>query len=198
MALFEDQRLAIMAVKEFNAGKSDEFRLAVERSRDRLRELMPSKELKVEDIATIEEGESGLPTGKMARLMRMLEREARDTPCDLDRLRSLSESYRLDWSWVEESLNKLASAGVITFPRPWTVRLVEARQSEERPAGGLVDVSRDIVRFLTENGGSATLDEIFKHFAEHGILQASIELSLDRLMQSGKVYRTSAGKFHLL
>ncbi len=92
VALFENQNLAIAAVKEFNAGKSDEFQLAVERSRERLSGLIPSKKLTAEEIASVEGEEGGLPTGKMSRLMRMLEREARDAPCEIDRLRSVSES----------------------------------------------------------------------------------------------------------
>ena len=76
LALFDSPQQASEAVKLFNASKGgDEFKDAVERSHDRIRDLMPSEHVSAEDITS--KGEGPAPEGKRKRLMAILEKEAR-------------------------------------------------------------------------------------------------------------------------
>ncbi|MFW9846619.1 MAG: hypothetical protein ACFFD6_07720, partial [Candidatus Thorarchaeota archaeon] len=122
-ALFDSPEKASAAVKEFNASRGgEEFHEAVERSKDRVRALLPSKQVRKKDIFAKEEGE--LPSRKSQRLMKLLEKEAKTNPCSLDRIADVCSDYQLDWSWTEDQINKLANRGELIFPRPWMIQLV--------------------------------------------------------------------------
>ena len=187
-ALFDTPQEAGTAVREFNASRGgDEFDKAVEKSRKRINELMPPERVSVDEISD-KSGES-LPSGKRRRLMMMLEREAKDTPCSLERIERLSKEYRLDWDWVEDHLNALGNTGEIIFPRPWTVKLIKAsktRRTEEKLISR--DVSNEIIELLRENDGELNLEKILGHFKDKGISASSVESSLDRLLHSGEIY----------
>ncbi|NWF96683.1 MAG: DUF1922 domain-containing protein [Candidatus Thorarchaeota archaeon] len=197
-AVFDRQDDAIVAVKEFNAGKSEEFKMAVERSKAKLEALMPKERLDGSDFET-DGNETSVPAGKTARLMTLLEREAGTQPCNLDRLRELCEQYGLDWDWVEGNLTKMASAGEVLFPRPWLVRLVtHPSAGKEETVTKATDVTKEILTMIREAGGTVSVQEVITHFAQKGVSVADVESSLNRLMQSGTVYEPRTGTVSLL
>ena len=149
-ALFDTPEQATAAVKEYNARKDDEFHKAVERSREKILKLVPEERIKVSDLV-MEDGEV-LPTGKSQRLMTLLEREAKDKSCTLDRIETLCDEYQLDWQWVESQLNKMANGGVLIFPRPWAVKLVKLSEEKDTDTGKSIDVSKEVVRLLHKRG----------------------------------------------
>ncbi|MCK5150462.1 MAG: hypothetical protein KAQ65_01425 [Candidatus Thorarchaeota archaeon] len=191
-ALVDDDKAAVAAVKEYNASRGgDEFHKAVERSRDRIRELVPSKKMTAEDIASSENSE--IPTGKRARLLSLLEKYAKDTPLNLTRLEELCTPYQLDWTWVEQQLNTMANGGVLIFPRPWTVKLVRAPDTKDKPKTATRDVSTDILALLRSEGGTLRIHTIMDHFQSIGITSASVEASMEKLMRSGEIYEPKSG-----
>ena len=122
-AVFDSSEKAIVAVKEFNASRgSEEFNEAVERSRKRIRELVPTDRLVAENLGSVV---STVPSeGKIKRLMSLLENEASAKPCTLGRFEELCNSLSFNWAWVENQLMKLSNEGSLIFPRPWTIQLV--------------------------------------------------------------------------
>ena len=70
---------------------------------------------------------------------------------------SMCKSYQLDWSWVEDQLTKLANQGVIIFPRPWSVQLVQTTEKKEDEITSQRDVTDEILAFLRSQGGLAEI-----------------------------------------
>ncbi|TFG15577.1 hypothetical protein EU537_00725 [Candidatus Thorarchaeota archaeon] len=187
-ALFDSPQEAGTAVREFNASRGGgEFDEAVEKSRKRITELMPAERVSVDDISD-KSGES-LPSGKRRRLMMMLEREAKEAPCPLERIERLSKEYRLDWAWVEDQLNALGNTGELIFPRPWTIKLIKTAKKDKKDDNLISkDVSNEIMELLRENDGELNLEKILCHFKDKGISTSSVESSLDRLLHNGEIY----------
>ncbi|MGY5853795.1 MAG: hypothetical protein RTU92_09535 [Candidatus Thorarchaeota archaeon] len=195
-ALFDTPETATAAVKEFNAQGNEEFQKAVERSKDRIRALVPETRIDAEHLS--EKISSGLPEGKMKRLMALLEREAKNADCALGRIEELCEKYQLEWAWVEDQLSKLSNSGVLIFPRPWTVRLVAIDDDDKKKDTIQVDVSKDILEILRKWGGSGTLTELVEHFREVAISQSSVESSLANLLSKGEIYEPKPGRVSLV
>jgi hypothetical protein len=195
-AIFDTPEMAVVAVKEFNASRGgDAFEKAVEKSRERLQSLIPSDELRSKDVEST--GESVLPSGKGKRLMRLLEKEAKSKPCSLDRIESLCKEYHLDWVWVEDQLTKLSNRGLVVFPRPWTVKLVQ-ESAKESGTEITVDVSKDILELLKKSGGKLHFDELVEHFGGRGVSVSSVESSLNNLMNQGSIYEPRSGLVSLI
>ncbi|MFX0046142.1 MAG: hypothetical protein ACFE8Z_09860 [Candidatus Hermodarchaeota archaeon] len=196
-AMFESGEVAAAAVREFNASRGgDKFQRAVERSKEKLRELLPSEVIDSQGL--METGESPSSAGKIGRLMRLLETEAKENSCTLDRLAELAPEYQLNWHWVEEQINKLSNQGVLIFPKPWTVRLVPTAVEETQLPTTTIDASKEILAFLEKLGGNANVAEIIRHFQSQGISQNSVEMSLNRLMKSGLIYEPNPGQVNLV
>ncbi|TFG33803.1 hypothetical protein EU527_06590 [Candidatus Thorarchaeota archaeon] len=192
LAVFDSPEQASAAVKEFNASKGgDDFKEAVERSRVRIKSLMPSRPINAKDIT--EGDDQPIPQGKRRILMALLEKEARGKSCSLDRLEELSEAKGLDWTWVEKQIEFLSNNGALIFPRPWTVQLVVAEEKENETVTSSKDVSNEIMKLLRGRGGKVRVDEIIQHFSEKGISETSIENSLERLMRAGELFQPSPG-----
>jgi hypothetical protein len=195
-AVFDTPEMAVVAVKEFNASRGgDAFERAVEKSREKLLSLMPPNQLKSQDVES--STETTLPSGKSKRLMRLLEKEAKDEACALDRIESLCKEYHLDWIWVEDQLTKLSNRGLVVFPRPWTVKLVQEPVGEMEVTTS-IDVSKDILELLRKSGGEIYFDALAKHFAEMGVSVASVESSLNSLMNRGAIYEPRPGLVSLI
>ncbi|MGY5875866.1 MAG: hypothetical protein RTU30_08980 [Candidatus Thorarchaeota archaeon] len=195
-ALFDTPETATAAVKEFNARGSEEFQKAVEKSKDRIRALIPETKIDAENLS--EKVSSDLPEGKMKRLMALLEKEAKNANCTLGRVEELCEKYQLEWAWVEEQLLKLANSGVLIFPRPWTVRLVVINEDDKKKDSLQVDVSKDILEVLRKWGGSGGLIELLEHFGEVAVSQSSVESSLANLLSKGEIYEPRPGRVSLV
>ncbi|MHA2004514.1 MAG: hypothetical protein ACW975_05130 [Candidatus Thorarchaeota archaeon] len=195
-ALFDTPEKASTAVKEFNASRGgDSFRKAVELSKEKVRALLPLEKLGVKDV--VERTEDEQSSGKSQRLLHLLEKEASEGACSLDRIAELCPEYELDWQWVEDQLNKLSNRGILIFPRPWTVQMVDVtpEESDKQP---LVDVTKAILERMQELGGEAKVDDMIEHFTLMGISQESVETSLDRLMNQGAIYVPKTGKIGLV
>ncbi|UCH04411.1 MAG: MarR family transcriptional regulator [Candidatus Thorarchaeota archaeon] len=196
-AVFESGEIAAGAVREFNAARGgDKFHRAVEKSREKLRELLPSEVIDSQRL--METDESPSSAGKMGRLMRLLEAEAKDNPCTLDRLAQLAPKHQLNWQWVEEQINKLSNQGVLIFPKPWTVKLLPTAVEETQMPTTTIDASKEILAFLDRLGGNASVTEIVEHFQNQGVSKSSIEMSLDRLMKRGLLYEPNPGRVSLV
>jgi len=198
VALFDSQDAAMTAVKQFNAKGSDEFDRAVERSRERIRALIPSETLAVDENHGEGQESATPPSSKMDRLMGILNKEGSSTPCNLDRLRELCEKKHLEWEWVEESLSKLAEAGVLTFPRPWYVQLVRSREEHAEKPISTSDVTKSLISLLRDHNGEMSVREILRHYQTNGVTQDSVEASLDRLMHTGKTFEPKPGVIRLV
>jgi hypothetical protein len=196
-ALFDSPEQASNAVKEFNAARGgDEFQKSVDRSRDRVRALMPKETVAASDISD-EETASKTP-GKRRRLMALLEREAKKAPISLDRIEELCPRYELDWKWVEGQLEGLSNSGTLIFPRPWSVLLVVSEDNNDDTETVSRDVTVDILAHLSESDKSIKVTDLIKWFEENGISEASVVSSLEKLMQRGEVFEPRSGHIRLV
>jgi hypothetical protein len=196
-ALFDTPEQASLAVKAFNASRGgDEFEKAVERSRERIKKLMPAEEIRMVDIA--EEKDPTPPEGKRKQLLALLRREAGEKPCALDRFEDICEQSGLEWGWVENQLQNLANAGSLIFPRPWSIRVVGMEKKQAAAEEKTVDVSSEILVFLQEHGGRLRVGNIIGHFGKSGVPRSSVESSLERLMQRGDIYEPRQGEVSIL
>ena len=190
-ALFDGPEQAATAVKEFNAARGgDEFDNAVERSREKIRTLLPTERVSAEDVAT--EVHSRPAEGKGKRLKKLLRNHASIAPCSLDKIETVCEEYQLDWLCVEDQLTKLANSGAIIFPRPWSVQAVRDPDGSETQQQKSQDISKDLLRFLNEQAGAVKVSEIVHHYERQGIPRASVEDSLEKLMKQGVIYAPRA------
>ncbi|TFH09677.1 MAG: DUF1922 domain-containing protein [Candidatus Thorarchaeota archaeon] len=197
LALFDSPEQASNAVKEFNASKGgNEFKNAVERSRERVKALMPSEHINTDDITT--KGEESSPQGNQRRLMAILEKEARGTSCTLDRLEELTTAGGLSWVWVEKQIESLSNSGALLFPRPWTVQLVIPDDSDIPTQISIKDVSLEIIEFLRQSGKALKVDEIVSHFKKKGVSEASVDSSLERLLRSGDIFQPTTSTLKLV
>lgn len=195
-AVFDDPDAASAAVREFNAKRDDEFHVAVEKSKERLRALLPKETLTAEGISS--ESEEAPPPGKRKRLLELLDREAKEKPCSLDRISELCGQYRLDWPWVEEQLSKLAEGGALVFPRPWTIQLLPSAGGATEKVRGKTDIRREILAAVRKAGGSCRVEELVKAFASQGVQESHVEDSLNRLMHSGELFEPKPGVVSLV
>lgn len=191
-ALFDSPDAATTAVKEFNAARGgDVFEKAVERSRERVRALVPERQLRAEDIS--EGMDAPVPSGKRERLMLLLDREATDAPCTLGRIESLCEAYHLGWTWVEDQLTNLANHGTLIFPHPWSIQLVESSVEKAKTSSDRTNVSDAILVLLRNKGEHVRIDDIITHLQQEGVSQASVIASLERLMRRGDIFEPNPG-----
>ncbi len=196
-ALFDGPEQALVAVKEFNAARGgDEFQKAVERSRERYKSLLPETLVDADKIATDDEQSPLL--GKQARLMTILQEEAREKSCTLDHLEDLCAARGLDWEWVEKTIQKLSNNGALIFPRPWEIQLVQIEDDTSSKEMLRRDIASDIISFLRAQRGQARVDEIMEYFKERGISEASVESSLERLMRNGDIFQPKVGHVSLV
>jgi len=190
-ALFDTPEQASAAVKEFNASKGgDEFDNAVERSRDRIRSLLPKVPVCVEDISS---EETVRPPGKRKRLMKLLHKEAKDRQCSLDRIERLCPEYELEWKWVEGQLEGLSNSGVLVFPRPWSVKLVVTEDMDDSSETKTKDVTIEILALLQGSDKPLRVIDLINRFNEQGISEKSVESSLEKLMQKGEIFEPKSG-----
>jgi len=197
LALFDSPEQASTAVKEFNASKGgDEFKKSVERSRERVKALMPSEKVSADDITS--KGDEPAPAGKRRILMAILEKEARNGSCSLDRLEELTTADGLAWSWVEKQVESLSTNGALLFPRPWTVQLVSRDEAELPTEIASKDVSSEIIELLKRKGGRLKVDAIVQHFHQEGVSEASVDSSLERLMRNGDIFQPTASSVSLV
>ena len=183
-ALVDSPEAATKAVKEYNARGSEEFEKAVEKSKERIRSLIPKERIETLSLET----DTDLPSGKTNRLMRLLEVEAKDIAISLGDIEDLCEQYQLEWSWVETQLTKLSNAGAIIFPRPWTIRLVSTSKTKNEEKSRQVDVSKEILKILQVRGVSMTLQELVSIFESKNVSKSSVESSLAKLLRDGEIY----------
>jgi hypothetical protein len=197
LALFDSPDKASTAVKEFNASKGGtEFHDAVERSRERVKALMPPEYVRAEDIAS--KDERLIPEGNRGRLMAILEKEAKGKSCSLDRLEELTTASGLSWDWVERQIESLSNTGALLFPRPWTLQLVITDEAELPSQLSSKDVSSEIIELLKKHGGSLKVDEIVRFFEQAGISESSVDSSLERLLRNGHIYQPTASSVTLV
>ena len=191
-ALFDTPEMASTAVKEFNASRGgDEFEKAVERSRERVLALLPKERVNAEDISS--KDETTRPPGKRKRLMKLLNKEAKSTPCSLDRIEELCPEYELEWKWVEGQLEGLSNDGTLIFPRPWSVQLVVADDPTMSKETTSRDVTVEILALLQGPEKMVEVLEIVTRFGKQGISERSVETSLEKLMQKGEIFEPKSG-----
>jgi len=196
-ALFDGPKQALIAVKEFNAARGgDEFQKAVEQSRERIQSLMPDEPVDVDKITSDDE-QVVLP-GKRARLMTILEEEAKDKPCTLGRLEELCIDQGLSWVWVEKTIQSLSNAGALIFPRPWEVLLVETTKDTSPKNATRYDVTEEIISFLKTHERKARVIDIIRYFEGRGITEDSVNNSLEQLLRSGDIFQPIVGYVSLV
>lgn len=196
-AIFDAPELATAAVKEFNATRGgNEFQKSVERSRERVLAHMPKDPVRASDISDEESVQS--PPGKRKRLMTLLEKEAKKSPCSLDRIEELCSEYELEWKWVEGQLEKLSNNGTLIFPRPWSVLVVVAEEKDVSSDSKSKDVTVEILALLSESKQTIKVSELIRIFREKGISESSLESSLEKLMQKGEIFEPKSGQVQLV
>jgi len=195
--LFDTPDAASTAVKMFNASKGgDDFEKAVDKSKERIRTLMPVTRIGTDELIISSDGPSR--SGKRKRLMQLLEKEAQENACSLDRIESLCKEYQLDWTWVEQQLTGLSNSGELIFPKPWTVLLVGSPKETQVPKIPDRDVTNEILAFLRQGNVSLHIDKILEHFIDVGITTKSVESSLEKLMRKGEIFEPKPGYLQLI
>ncbi len=196
VVVVDGHEAASSAVKKFNASRGgDEFEKAVERSRERVKALIPIKKLSATDLI---QDDDEIPTGKRARLLDLLDSHARENPLSLTKLEELSETIHLDWDWVEKQLTIMANGGVLIFPRPWTVKLVKMPDTKENTEEGTRDISRDILRLLRHEEDGLSIEFLLEYYKEKHISSASVISSLEKLMSAGEIYEPLQGHVRII
>ena len=137
-------------------------------------------------------------SGKRKRLMQLLEKEAQENACSLDRIESLCKEYQLDWTWVEQQLTGLSNSGELIFPKPWTVLLVGSPEETQVPKIPDSDVTNEILAFLRQGNVSLHIDKILEYFIDGGITTKSVESSLEKLMRKGEIFEPKPGYLQLI
>jgi predicted transcriptional regulator len=196
-ALFDGPEQALLAVKEFNAARGgDEFHKAVERSRERFRSIMPDEPVDIDK--TISNDEQVEIPRKRARLMALLEEEAKNKSCTLTRLEELCNAQGLSWTWVEKTIQGLSNAGTLLFPHPWEVRLVEITEDTLPKTSQILDISEEIISFLRTRKDKVRVNEVVRYFEGRGVSEDSVDSSLERLMRSGDIFQPAVGYISLV
>jgi hypothetical protein len=196
-ALYDNPDQAQAAVKVFNAARGgDEFQKSVEQSQTRLRSFLPDEPVDIEKIATDDE-QVTLP-GKRTRLMAVLESEAKERPCALDRLEQVCNDEGLSWAWVEKTIQDLSNAGALIFPRPWEVQLVETTEETSQRSTITQDISKEIISYLKTCKEKVRVIDIVRHFQDIGISEDSVNKSLDRLLRGGNIFQPVVGYISLV
>ncbi len=191
VVLVDSPEAASTAVKIYNASRGgDEFEKAVERSRERVKSLVPAERISSSGL-TLEEDVP--PTGKRARLLSILEERAATNPISLTELEKLCNASKLSWTWVEKQLTAMGNSGMLIFPKPWTVKLVRDIGKAEEPQAVIVDVSDDILGLLNQEKKPLRIDAIIGHFDKRSISSASVIASLEKLMSAGEIYEPRQG-----
>ncbi len=195
--LADDQTQASEKVRQYNASRGgDEFEKSVERSRERVRALLPKVTPTIASVPP--EDTPVVPTAKRARLLSILEKHAKDQPLALDKLEGFARESMLDWTWVEKQLNLLANNGVLIFPRPWTVKLVRLADPSEDIDAPPKDVSQEILNLLKRSKDGLDVEYIMRYFGKKGIRSKSVESSLEKLMKSGEIYEPHTGNVRVI
>jgi hypothetical protein len=144
-----------------------------------------------------DDGQVEIPR-KRARLMALLEEEAKDKPCTLNRLEVLCNAQGLSWAWVEKTIQSLSNAGALIFPRPWEVQLVKTAEDTPPTSPIIVDISGEIISFLKSSKGKVRVDEVVRYFKGRGVSEESVDSSLERLMRSGDIFQPAVGYVNLV
>ncbi len=196
-AFFDTPEAAQRAVKEFNAARGgDEFQRAVERSRERIRSLVPRERISSETL--VDTDQPTPQTGKRKTLLTLLETATAKGPCSLDEFADLCEKYRLDWVWVEEQLTKLANQGVVIFPRPWSIQLIQEQKIRTTKRGAVSDITGEIREYLAHHGGNTRVTALVEYFGERGIDEVVVEKALNKMMRKGEIYEPKPGEIKLV
>ena len=190
-ALFDSPEAAAQAVRLYNAGESSEFQEAVERTRDRIRHLLPPEGAQRDEIPP-SGADDTLPSGKTQRLLLMLQDLAQEQPCGLDKIEEACPRYGLQWNWVERQIEKMISSGDLFSPRPWTVRYIGSGQTRKKRQRR-EDVTKTILALVREHGGSMSVQEIVTIVGSRNVPEDAILDSLDRLLNEGWVFEPRKG-----
>lgn len=181
-------------VKKYNASKNtDEFIMAVEASRDSIREIYDY--LNSQSSSASSRPTEYISGGKSRTFWSLLVKFAK-VPISLDKFREITERHKLDWLWVSESLEKLAQDGVIIFPRPWEILLVsddglpgikeENNKGSNRKSSKSLE--RLIVEFLEAHNMPIKKSEIIREIEKYGFESQEIQKSLDKMKAKGIIY----------
>jgi hypothetical protein len=130
--------------------------------------------------------------------MELLEKEAKKTPCSLDRIEELCLDFELDWKWVEGQLEGLSNSGTLIFPRPWSVQLVVTENKDRKGEATNKDVTVDILAILSETKDPIQIIDIIKRFEDKGISENSVVSSLEKLMSKGEIFEPRSGYVRLV
>lgn len=196
-ALFDGPEQALVAVKEFNAARGgEEFHKAVEQSRERFRSLIPDEPVDIEKITS--DGEPAAVSGKRSQLMAILEEEAKDRSCTLAKLEGICNAQGLSWTWVERTIQSLSNAGVLIFPRPWEIQLVETTVDKSQKVKTRYDVSEEIISLLKTREKIVRVIDIIHYFEQRGITEDSVNNSLEQLMRNGDIFQPVVGYVSLV
>jgi len=198
-AIFEEDAItARTRVKFYQTGTHHkEFLAAVEKSRERVRALIPETIVEIEKLHG--EKPERLPvSSRRQELDRILHQQARKSPIDLQVIEEACEKNGIPWNWAVKQIQILIRSGHIIAPKPWQIQLVLGEMSSaEAPqkAENITTIARKIGKILQKTSTPLTINQIRDNLSNGSPSSEDIEKALDLLRTQGYVLMTTQGTY---
>lgn len=198
-AVFVDEaQTAQVRVKLYQTGKHHkEFMEAVEKSREKIKALLPSANVDIEQLQDSKHKTQPIST-RRRELERILYQNARKEALDLQMLEKECAKAGIPWDWAAQQIETLIRTGHLISPKPWQVRLVtdefQPNDSTGKPVS-TINLARTISEILSKAKTAISQEEIISQLEERGIASTGIDEALNRLRTQGYILKTSEGTF---
>lgn len=184
--------IARTRVKVYQTGKHhEEFQVAVEQSRDKVKSLLPSKEISAKSL---QEKARILPSSARRRVFEtILHKYAGKEAVDLQIFEEECQKAGLPWSWASQQLEGLIRSGDIICPKPWQIRLVTSETFDSNISEGQYTQSKlarrigEIIRYA---GTPVTHTQILQQFEKESIDISQIKQALEMLKNQGYIFKS--------
>ena len=193
-----DAATAQTRVKFYQTGKHQkEFLVAVEKSRDKIKSLIPVEAL---DLDQLQDTELRIQPASTRRreLESILHLKARKSPLDLQDLEQECHKIGIPWHWAVQQIENLIRSGHLISPKPWQIRLITdepmTTDTEARRVSPTI-LARKIGDILREAGGSLSPDGIIARLEEEEVSSEGFEEALVLLRNQGYVLKTAKGTY---
>ncbi|MFX0169243.1 MAG: hypothetical protein ACFE89_07805 [Candidatus Hodarchaeota archaeon] len=194
----EDPETARTRVKLYQTGKHHkEFFTAVEKSREKIRSMIPEN---VVDIERLQEPKPERLTlsSRRRELERVLFQQARSKPVDLHVIEEACEKAGIPWSWAVTQIQMLIRSGHLIAPKPWQIKLVaedfKTGEKASKPVN-LSTLARRIGQILRESSIPLDLVQLREQLDQESILSIDVEKALNLLSAQGYILKTPTGSY---
>ncbi len=194
----EDANTARTRVKLYQTGKHHkEFIEAMEKSRDKIHNLIPDKKINLEHLQDSKQRIKTAST-RHQELERILHEHAQTSPLDLQVLEQECLKAGIPWDWATQQIETLIRTGHLILPKPWQVRLVMDENTsidKQLRKASPTKLARIIGTILRDAQISLSHKELIKRLEDIVGPSAGIEEALNLLRSQGYIIKTSKGTY---